>query len=259
MLQGANKKVQVNSKLQAEAPVKKQETKKSDVQFNTAPFLFETALYPKDNVTVANNRLSPALNFISFTETNNDTLAVQELKKIGEKYQIVFVPGENLDAYQHKVVKAVVIAKAKEHGIPKNVALGMAGLESEMKMWENVEGKNPIVVQGKNFVWRKDKNHPSAKAKKILTSTDWGVMQINDKAHPEAFPGVKDDLEKNIDYGLTLLSSIRHEVKGSLEYGFGDWDRTIGAYNLGHNPSGKDDHRIARRYILAVKGASRLN
>ena len=38
----------------------------------------------------------------------------------------------------------------------------------------------------------------------VLSSTDWGAMQINDKAHPKAFPRAKHDLEYNIDYGLNF-------------------------------------------------------
>jgi hypothetical protein len=185
----------------------------------------------------------------------NDTPAVKELKNIGKKYNVSIEKAETPESFQKRVVKAVVIAKAKEHGVPARVALGMAGLESEMKMWDNIGDKHPTVVQGKNFVWQRDKKHPEAKAKKHLSSTDWGAMQVNDKAHPEAFPKAKTDLEYNVDYGLRYLADTRKSVKGNLGYGFGDWDRTIGAYNLGHNPRGKNDHKVARRYILAVKGA----
>jgi hypothetical protein len=254
MFHGA-KKLEGTPNIPAKQPPKQQETVNTNPPGNFI-LPFETNLAPKDKVSVGNLRVPMSITSLSFADpSSDDSHQVQDLKRIGTKYKVPFQAGEDLGAYQVKVVKAVVIAKAKEHGVPEKVALGMAGLESEMKMWENIEGKNPVVIQGKNFVWKKDKKHPEQRAKKMLSSTDWGVMQVNDKAHPGAFPKAKTDLEENVDFGMKYLAETRQSVKGSLKLGFGDWDRTIGAYNLGHNPSSKRDHKIARRYILAVKGA----
>ncbi|MEK7434130.1 MAG: transglycosylase SLT domain-containing protein [Cyanobacteriota bacterium] len=174
---------------------------------------------------------------------NNDSFSInnsfnnknpkEQLNDLGRKYGVSNTTG-NLNDYQSKVAKAIITQKAIEYGVPINIALAVSKHESGMKMWNF--SSNDKVIQGKN-----------------KTSTDWGVMQINDHAHAKAFPKVKDDMEANIDYGIKLLSKLHTRVSGSLALGFGNWDRTIASYNLGHNPSSIRDYAIAQNYVLRTK------
>jgi len=164
----------------------------------------------------------------------------EQIMDLGRKYNVPF--DGNINTYQSKVIKAALIQKARQLGIPENVALGIAGNESGWKMWSDVD--RGIVLQGKNI------------RNGFLESTDWGAMQINDRANPKAFPRAKYDLEYNIDYGLNFLARRRNKIKGSLGLGFGDWDRTIASYNLGHNPSTTNGYKIANRYVSRVKERS---
>ncbi|PIQ28382.1 hypothetical protein COW36_03870 [bacterium (Candidatus Blackallbacteria) CG17_big_fil_post_rev_8_21_14_2_50_48_46] len=162
----------------------------------------------------------------------------QQLQYLGQKYGVVQTG--SLSQFQTEVIKAVIRVKAREHGIPEKVALGIAGNESGWKMWSNLE--KGTVIQGKNI---RDGE---------LKSTDWGVMQINDKAHGSArvFPRAKYDLEFNIDYGLSFLARQRQKIKGDLGLGLGDWDRTVASYNLGHDPQTSKSLAIAQNYVSHV-------
>ena len=57
------------------------------------------------------------------------------------------------------------------------------------------------------------------------TSTDWGMMQINDKAHAGAFPKAKTDIVYNIEYGAKYLSKQYRR--------YGNWQDAVAAYNAG--------------------------
>lgn len=187
------------------------------------------------------DQLDRVYNSDSFSIKNSSTLSSNpkdQIKELGAKYGVPY-KGENLNTYQGAVAKAIITQKANQYGIPVNIALAMAKHESGLKMWNfSANGK---VIQGKNS-----------------TSTDWGIMQINDHAHPKAFPNVKQSMEANIDYGLKLLSSLHNKIKGSLGLGFGNWDRTVASYNLGHNPSSVRDYAIAQNYVLRTKYQSFL-
>lgn len=165
------------------------------------------------------------------------TRAGDQLKTLGQKYGVPY-GGESLDKYQKTVAEAIIAQKAVGYGVPLSVALGVAGNESGRKMWSNLD--KGTVTQGKNI------------RDGVLLSTDWGVMQINDKAHAKAFPRAKYDMEYNIDYGLKFLARQRESIQGSLGLGFGDWDRTIASYNLGHNPQTTRSYQIANRYVSGV-------
>lgn len=164
--------------------------------------------------------------------------AVQQLKQIGQKYGVPF-QGGNIQTYQRQVVQAVITHKAREKGIPVEIALAIANNESGSKMWK--DPATAELVAGQN------------KRDGVLKSTDWGAMQINDKAHPKAFPRAKLDLEYNIDYGLSYLANQRSRTQGNLNLGFGDWDRTIASYNLGHSPQTERAHQIAQNYVGHVR------
>jgi hypothetical protein len=165
--------------------------------------------------------------------------ARQQLTQLGQKYGVNYTAGQSLETYQKRVIQQIVRVKAREHGIPEAIALAISKNESGQQMWKNVSAGT--LVEGRNI------------REGQLLSTDWGAMQINDKAHPGAFPRAKTDLEYNIDYGLAYLARQRDRVQGSLNLGFGDWDRTIASYNLGHNPGTERAYAIAERYVSHVR------
>lgn len=166
----------------------------------------------------------------------------EQIMNLGMKYNVPF--DGNINKYQSEVIKEALIQKGRQLGIPENVVLGISGNESGWKMWSDVD--KGTVVQGKNI------------RDGVLKSTDWGAMQLNDKANPKAFPRAKYDLEYNIDYALNFLAKRRNKIQGSLGLGFGDWDRTIASYNLGHNPSTSRSYEIANKYVSRVKQKSMM-
>lgn len=171
--------------------------------------------------------------------------ARQQLMQLGQKYGVAYPSGQSLEAYQKRVVQKIVRVKAREHGIPESIALAISKNESGQQMWKDISAGT--LMAGQNI------------REGQLLSTDWGAMQINDKAHPSAFPRAKTDLEYNIDYGLRYLARQRDRVQGSLNLGFGDWDRTIASYNLGHNPSTERAYAIAERYVSHVHRHAQSN
>lgn len=171
--------------------------------------------------------------------------ARQQLMQLGQKYGVAYTSGQSLEAYQKRVVQQIVRVKAREHEIPESIALAISKNESGQQMWKDISAGT--LMAGRNI---REGN---------LLSTDWGAMQINDKAHPSAFPRAKTDLEYNIDYGLGYLARQRDRVQGSLNLGFGDWDRTIASYNLGHNPSTERAYAIAERYVSHVHRHAQSN
>src|SRR5437868_5261697 len=101
MLEGASKKVQVNHKQKVDPTVKTQEPPKTSEKFNTP-----TAIFPIDKLYVATKPAPVIMTSINFAEEpNNDSNTVKELKRIGGKYMVFFEPGEDIEAYQKKVVK----------------------------------------------------------------------------------------------------------------------------------------------------------
>jgi hypothetical protein len=161
----------------------------------------------------------------------------QQLTALGQKYGVPF--NGNWNTFQKDIIHAIITHKAREHGVPIDIAKGIAGNESNWKMWTDLD--KGTVIQGKNI---RDGE---------LKSTDWGVMQINDKAHARAFPRAKNDLEYNIEYGIQFLARQRQSIQGSLGLGLGDWDRTVASYNLGHNPRTEKSLQIATRYVSKVQ------
>lgn len=178
---------------------------------------------------------------ISTLNKNNSNLSpIEQLNKLATKYNIPFEG--DINKFQKRVIKALVMHKALEYGIPLNIALGISGNESSWSMWKDVSSGK--LEQCKNI------------CNGELKSSDWGAMQINDKAHSKAFPRAKFDLEYNVEYGLKFLANRRNKINGNMGLGFGDWDKTIASYNLGHTPSTNKDFEIANRYVSRVKEKS---
>lgn len=163
-----------------------------------------------------------------------------QIMELGKKYQIPY--SGDINKYQKEVIKNIIIHKAIQYDIPLNVALGICGNESSWSMWS--DPKSGKLEQCKNM------------RDGALNSSDWGAMQINDKAHPKAFPRAKYDLEYNIEYGLKFLANRSDKASGNLNLGFGNWDRTVASYNLGHNPTSQRDYQIAQNYVSRVKKKS---
>ncbi len=139
------------------------------------------------------------------------------------------------------VIRASVLRLARRYRVPEEVALGISGHESGgWKMWQQSE-QDYTSLENVNYA-------PTGQA----LSSDWGVMQINDQAHPQAFPRAREDMEYNIAFGMQLLATTHNHIRGSLNLGFGEWDRTIAAYHLGHAPT-PEEMAHTRKYISRIQ------
>lgn len=168
----------------------------------------------------------------------------QQLYLLGSKY-----PQENLQQAdssrkrQSDLIRSTVRQQAQLYAVPESVALGISGHESGgWTMWPRVHKKlSKKALFNRNY----------ARSGEIV-STDWGVMQINDVAHPQAFPRARHDVEYNIAFGMELLAKTHAVYQGDLNMGFGVWDTTIAAYHLGHAPR-LEEMAHARQYIQKIK------
>jgi len=157
----------------------------------------------------------------------------QQLHALAEKYHVTWPDGVSAQKEQPIIVRAIVRAEADRQGVPENVALGVSGLESGWKMWWGVKTGHVVKLFNESD-----------------QSTDWGVMQINNRAHPDAFPCANKDLEFNIRYGVAYLAEVHDEFgDGDLHKGFGAWDRTMAVYNQGTLPTGEKRKKIAAQYL----------
>lgn len=158
-----------------------------------------------------------------------------QLQDLSQKYHLIStasIPN------QQRVTKAIVIQMARRYQVPIPLALGLSGHESGgWKMWQSQRPLKNININSDNS----------------LHSTDWGVMQINDQAHPAAFPQAKTDLEFNIEYGMKYLSQLHTVYAGDLNQGFGNWDQTLAAYHLGHAPITAKEVQLSRRYLQQIQ------
>jgi len=166
--------------------------------------------------------------------------SIKQLEELAVKYNVTIPEGEKIDKYQTDIVKAIVTTKAQEYNIPLAIALGVSGHESGWKMWKNVSKESLQNCRNKD-----DEGN--------VISTDWGVMQINDKSHSHVFPKAKKNIEANVDYGLRYLSGQYKTYHGSLGMGFGDWDMAIASYNLGSRPRTVEKVTMGKIYIHKVR------
>ena len=79
---------------------------------------------------------------------------------------------------------------------------------------------------------------------------DYGIMQINKKAHPNAFRGdIISNWQANVNYGLTYLASCYVEAKS---YGYGGDDlikATYSNYNRGSCSAYKNPNHDAYHHV----------
>ena len=167
-------------------------------------------------------------------ENRSDYSPAQQLYLLSVKY-----PPKKYEAKQSLFIRATVRRQAQLHGVPVQVALGISGHESGgWTMWPR--GRERLSDQA---IFNRNYGRSGA-----VSSTDWGVMQINDVAHPQAFPRARYDVEYNIAFGMDLLARTHAVYKGSLNMGYGAWDKTVAAYHLGHAPRAQEMEHT-RRYI----------
>ena len=76
------------------------------------------------------------------------------------------------------------------------------------------------------------------------TPSDVGIMQINEKAHPAAFPRARTDMRYNIEYGARYL-------KWQFER-YGNWEEAVAAYNSGSVVRRKNGKLINHNYYDTV-------
>lgn len=68
-------------------------------------------------------------------------------------------------------------------------------------------------------VARRENRDPSGR----VTSSDWGLMQINDRFHPEAFPAAREDPRANAAYAARYLRELLRR--------YGDTEKALIRYN----------------------------
>jgi len=70
---------------------------------------------------------------------------------------------------------------------------------------------------------------------------DWGIMQINESAHPGAFPGVKEDWKANVRYGVNYAFEKFVKAKNTYQSTHDIARATYSAYNTGSDYSRWED------------------
>lgn len=125
--------------------------------------------------------------------------------------------GENPD---RNTVGKLLDRAADHHGVPRAILKAVALRESSWRQFDAsgspLAGRNP-------------------------STTDWGVMQINDYWHPHAFPRAKTDIAFNITYGASYLA---RQFKR-----YGNWPHAVASYNAGSVKVRPDGTLSNQRYV----------
>jgi len=129
-----------------------------------------------------------------------------------------------------KAVETLIEQTAQKFNIPTGLLKAVKKLESG---WRQFDASGQP-VQGVN----------RDKATGAVKSTDWGIGQINDKAHPDAFPRAKTDLVYNLEYGANYLSNLfkRH----------GNWRDAVASYNAGSPRRTQSGAYVNQAYVDRV-------
>lgn len=141
--------------------------------------------------------------------------------------------GHGLKVFDNKnpdeaTIDRLITRVAGKFGIPAALLKGIAKLESNWRQFD--EKGQPVSGHNTNG------------------SSDWGILQINDKAHPGAFPKVKVDIVANLEYGAKYLAG--HYRK------YGNWMDAVAAYNAGSPRRTSTGAYVNQRYVdVAFKHA----
>lgn len=108
---------------------------------------------------------------------------------------------------------------ADRHGIPREILMAIAYKESNWRHYD----RDGSVLRGR---W---------------SPTDQGIMQISERAHPDAFPRARTDIRYNIEYGARYLK---------YQYDrYGNWEEAVAAYNRG-SVHRRRNKRIVNQYYV---------
>ena len=132
--------------------------------------------------------------------------------------QGLYIPPKGTNPDQN-TINELLNRAADKYSISRSVFKAIALRESNWRMYNS----NGTTVSGHNS-----------------TSTDWGIMQINDSAHPKAFPKAKSDIVYNIEYGAQYLSKQYRR--------YGNWYDAVAAYNAG-SAIRKNNKYINQKYV----------
>lgn len=112
---------------------------------------------------------------------------------------------------------------AQKYGIPPAILKGLAFLESGWRQFD----KNGKPLRGR------------------VISVDQGIMQINQRFHPEAFPRASYDIQYNMEVGAAYLKSRYDRYQ--------NWTKAIAAYNAGSIKYDKKGRIANQAYVDLVK------
>lgn len=117
-------------------------------------------------------------------------------------------------------IRRMLSEVADRHGIPPEILMAIAYKESNWRHY----GRDGGVLRGR---W---------------SPTDQGIMQINEKAHPNAFPRARTDMRYNIEYGARYLKYQFERYK--------NWNDAVAAYNTGSVVRKKKSGKLVNQYYL---------
>lgn len=158
-------------------------------------------------------KIVSGFNFIKYTISDTYT------SLFGENIaQGLYIPPKGINP-DKSTINELLNRAADKYNIPRNILKAVALRESNWTMYDS----SGSAVAGKNS-----------------SSTDWGIMQINDKAHPKAFPRAKEDIVYNIEYGAKYLSKQYRR--------YNNWYDAVAAYNAG-TAIRKDGKYINQKYV----------
>ncbi len=209
------------------------------------PMNLQTLRYGQDNFDTI--KLQKGLNKVGYpTDVDgifgSDTMAkVKEFQRangldadgiVGSKTKAALAKVLGIEVEEvnpdRKEVIVYITQKAEELGIPVALALATAQTESEMLHFEEY-GEN--------------------RGKVMVNNGDWGIMQINQRWHPEAFTVIWGDIgnnwQDNISYGLHHLTNCYNSAIKLDNQEWGQQGLDLGSAKMGNNTSEENLARAA--------------
>lgn len=122
-----------------------------------------------------------------------------------------------------QVIDQMLTDVANKYQIPPAILKGLAFLESGWRQYD----KTGKAIHGR------------------VVGVDQGIMQINERFHPEAFPRARHDIQYNIEVGAAYLKS--HFDR------YDNWTKAIAAYNAGSIKYDQKGHIANQSYVDLVK------